>query len=52
MTASNIWKKEHVKLEKYCRLKEVLENMGRVKAAVVPVVTGGLGAPADSRNNV
>lgn len=40
----NIRKKEHEKLEKYQGLKEELEKAWRVKAVVVPVVIGALGA--------
>ncbi len=41
---SNIRKKEHEKLEKYQGLKEELEKMWKVRATVVPVVIGALGA--------
>lgn len=41
---SNIRKKEQEKLEKYQGLKEELEKMWGVKASVVPVVIGALGA--------
>ena len=41
---SNIKKKEHEKIEKYQGLKEELERMWGVKATVVPVVIGALGA--------
>ena len=41
---SNIKKKEYEKLEKYQGLKEELERMWKVKAKVVPVVIGALGA--------
>ena len=41
---SNIRKKEHEKLEKYQGLKKELEKMWGVKATVVPVVIGALGA--------
>ena len=41
---SNIRKKEHEKLKKYQGLKEELEKMWGVKATVVPVVIGALGA--------
>ena len=37
---SNIRKKEHKKLEKYQGLKEELEKMWGVKAAVVTIVIG------------
>ena len=40
---SNIWKKEHKKHEKSQGLEEELLKMWRVKATVVPVVTGALG---------
>lgn len=40
----NIKKKEHEKLEKYHGLKEEVEKMWNVKARVVPLVIGGLGA--------
>ena len=56
---SNIRKKEHEKLEKYQGLKEELEKMWRVKATMVRVVIGALGAvshnlmaPGDSRYNI
>ena len=41
---ANIRKKEHEKVEKYQGLKEQLEQMWKVKASVVPVVVGALGA--------
>ena len=41
---SNIKKKEYEKLEKYQGLKEEVERTWKVKAKVVPVVTGALGA--------
>ncbi len=41
---SKIRKKEHQKLEKYQGLKKELEKMSGVKATVVPVVIGALGA--------
>ena len=41
---ANIRKKEHEKIEKYQGLKEQLERMWKVKASVVPVVVGALGA--------
>ncbi|TWW81593.1 hypothetical protein D4764_01G0014080, partial [Takifugu flavidus] len=41
---SNIRKKENEKLEKYQALKEEIEKMWGVKATVVPVVIGTLGA--------
>ena len=41
---SNIKKKEYEKLEKYRGLKEELERTWKVKAKVVPVVIGALGA--------
>ena len=41
---ANIRKKEHEKIEKYQGLKEQLEQMWKVKASVVPVVVGALGA--------
>ncbi|TWW69251.1 hypothetical protein D4764_18G0000570 [Takifugu flavidus] len=41
---SNIRKKEHEKLEKYQGLKEEMERMWGMKATVVPVVIGTLGA--------
>ncbi|TWW62748.1 hypothetical protein D4764_04G0013950 [Takifugu flavidus] len=41
---SNIRKKEHEKLEKYQGLKEEMERMWGIKATVVPVVIGTLGA--------
>ena len=41
---ANIRKEEHEKLEKYQGLKEQLERMWKVKASVVPVVVGALGA--------
>ncbi|TWW59309.1 hypothetical protein D4764_06G0008390 [Takifugu flavidus] len=41
---SNIRKKEHKKLEKYQGLKEEMERMWWMKATVVPVVIGALGA--------
>ena len=40
----NIRKKEHEKLEKYQALREELEKAWKVKATVVPVVIGALGA--------
>ncbi|XP_055359974.1 uncharacterized protein LOC129603341 [Betta splendens] len=40
----NIRKKEHEKLEKYQGLREELEKAWKVKATVVPVVIGALGA--------
>ncbi|TWW54978.1 hypothetical protein D4764_09G0000270 [Takifugu flavidus] len=40
----NIRKKEHEKLEKYEGLKEEIERMWGMKATVVPVVIGTLGA--------
>ena len=40
----NIRKKEHEKLEKYQGLREELEKAWKVKASVVPVVVGALGA--------
>ena len=40
----NIRKKEHEKLEKYQGLKEELEKMWSVKAAVVPIVIRALEA--------
>ncbi|TWW53461.1 uncharacterized protein LOC130519722 [Takifugu flavidus] len=40
----NIRKKEHEKLEKYRGLKEEMERMWGMKAPVVPVVIGTLGA--------
>ena len=40
----NIRKKEHEKVEKYQGLKEELERAWKVKASVVPVVIGALGA--------
>ncbi|TWW59227.1 hypothetical protein D4764_06G0007570 [Takifugu flavidus] len=43
---SNIRKKEHEKLEKYQGLKEEIERMWGMKATVVPVVIGTLGAVA------
>ncbi|TWW73505.1 Kin of IRRE-like protein 1 [Takifugu flavidus] len=48
---SNIRKKEHEKLEKYQGLKENIERMCGMKATVVPVVIGTLGAvtPKPSR---
>ena len=56
---ANIRKKEHEKVEKYQGLREQLERMWKVKASVVPVVVGALGAvtpklgdPADPRNNI
>ncbi len=56
----NIRKKEHEKLEKYQGLREELEKAWRVKATVVPVVIGALGAvtpklqeaTADPRKNI
>ena len=41
---SNIRKKEYEKLEKYQGIKEELERTWKVKAKVVPVVIGALGA--------
>ena len=41
---SNIKKKKQEKLEKYQGLKEVLEEMWGLKAPVVPMVIGALGA--------
>ena len=41
---SYIKKKEYEKLRKYQGLKEELERMWKVKAKVVPVLIGGLGA--------
>ena len=41
---SNIKKKKYEKLEKYQGLKEELERTWKVKAKVVPVVIGALGA--------
>ena len=41
---SNIEKKDYEKLEKYQGLKEELGRTWKVKAKVVPVVTGALGA--------
>ena len=41
---SNMKKKEYEKLEKYQGLKEELERTWKVKAKVVPVVIGTLGA--------
>ena len=41
---ANIRKKEHEKIEKYQGLKEQLEQMWKIKADVVPVVEGALGA--------
>ncbi|TWW57464.1 hypothetical protein D4764_07G0001830 [Takifugu flavidus] len=43
---SNIRKKEHEKLEKYQELKEEIERMWGMKAAVVPVVIWTLAAVA------
>ena len=43
-SVSNIGRKEHEKFEKYQGLKEVLEGLWSVKAKVVPVVMGALGA--------
>ena len=43
---SNIKKKEYKKLEKYQGLKEELERTWKVKAKVVEVVIGALGAVA------
>ncbi|KAK7886240.1 hypothetical protein WMY93_025861 [Mugilogobius chulae] len=40
----NIRRKEHEKLEKYQGLREELEKAWKVKATVVPVVIGALGA--------
>ena len=44
LTDSNIRKREHKKHEKCRRLKEELEKMWGVKAAVVPIVIRALGA--------
>ncbi|CAK6975403.1 hypothetical protein D4764_15G0008790, partial [Scomber scombrus] len=44
LSNSNIRKKDHEKLVKYQGLKEELEKMWGVKATVVPVVIGALGA--------
>ena len=41
---ANIRKKEHEKVDKYQGLREQLERMWKVKASVVPVVVGALGA--------
>ena len=41
---SNIREEEHEELEKYQGLKEELEKAWKVKATVVPVVIGTLGA--------
>ena len=41
---ANIRKKEHQEVVKYQGLKEQLEQMWKVKADVVPVVVGALGA--------
>ena len=57
----NIRKKKHVKLEKYQGLKEELEKMWRVMAAVLKIVIRTLGAVtsqdglvalADTKNNI
>ena len=42
LSDSNIIKKEHEKLGKYQGLKEELEKMWGVKAAVVPIMVGAL----------
>ncbi|TWW80141.1 hypothetical protein D4764_10G0011710 [Takifugu flavidus] len=47
---SNIRKKEHEKLEKYQGLKEEIERMWGMKATVVPVVIGTLGAVTPNLN--
>lgn len=44
LSNGNIRKKEHVKLEKCQRLKEEPERMRQVKASVVLMVNGTLGA--------
>ncbi|KAK7925436.1 hypothetical protein WMY93_007746 [Mugilogobius chulae] len=44
MCDGNIRRKEHEKLEKYQGLREELEKAWKVKATVVPVVIGALGA--------
>ena len=41
---SNIWRKDHEKIDIYQGLKEELEKMWGIKATVVPVVIGALGA--------
>ena len=41
---SNLRRKEHKRIEKYQGLREELEKMWGVKATVVPVVIGTLGA--------
>ncbi len=43
LSDSNIRKKKHEKLEKYQGLKEEVEDMWGVKAAVVPMVIRALG---------
>ena len=42
----NIRKKEHEKIDKYQGLREEMEKMWKVKAKVVPIVIGALGAVA------